>query len=67
MFTEFTVQSEIQQQERELVQRLERRRVAAERAVEQHGGQRLAVVAHLARRAREEARGRSAPRPVTGA
>ena len=52
MITEFIAQSEHQQHERELTQRLERRRVAAERAVQDHGGERLAVIAFLARTSR---------------
>jgi hypothetical protein len=56
MFTEFTALSDAQQHERELAVRLERRRTVAERAVQQHGGDRLALIAHLARRAREAAR-----------
>ncbi|KQX75200.1 hypothetical protein [Aeromicrobium sp. Root472D3] len=67
MFTEFTAQAQVQQQERELTRALERRRVAAERAIEQHGGERLALIAHLAResrRARPTTGG--APRPVAG-
>lgn len=52
MINEFTSQVETQQAERELTQRLERRRVAAERAVQEHGGERLALIAHLARQAR---------------
>ncbi len=52
MFTEFTTQPQVEQQERELALRLERRRIAAERAVQEHGGERLAVIAHLARQAR---------------
>ena len=64
MITEFTAQTIAQQQERELVRTLERRRVAAERAVAQHGGERLALIAHLARESRR--RGRGAARPVAG-
>jgi len=52
MYTDFIAQSESHQQERELTERLERRRVAAERAVQEHGGERLALIAHLARQAR---------------
>ena len=70
MFTEFTAQSQVQQQERELTRTLERRRVAAERAIQQHGGERLALIAALARESRRarEARRASAgvPRPVAG-
>lgn len=66
MITEYTAQSIAQQQERELVRTLERRRVAADRAVAQHGGQRLALIAHLAREGRRH-KGAAAPaRPVAG-
>lgn len=58
MFTELIAQADAQQQERELTQRLERRRIAADRAVEQHGGERLAVIAALAREARRAGRAR---------
>jgi len=58
MINDFIAQSESQQHERELTQRLEQRRIAAERAVQQHGGERLALIAHLAREARK-------PRGVT--
>lgn len=53
MFTDFTAQSIAQHEERELVRTLERRRLAAERAVNQHGGERLALIAHLARESRK--------------
>ena len=53
MITEFTAQSIAHQQEHELVRTLERRRLAAERAVNQHGGERLALIAHLARESRK--------------
>ncbi len=67
MFTEFTAQSQVQQQERELTRTLERRRVAAERAIQQHGGERLALIAHLARESRRARRTPGgAPRPVAG-
>jgi hypothetical protein len=49
--TDYTVQNEIRQYERELFDRLERRRIAAERGAEQFGS-RLAYAAHLARRGR---------------
>ncbi len=52
MINEFTSQIETHQAERELTRRLERRRIAAERAVQEHGGERLALIAHLARQAR---------------
>lgn len=58
MYTDFTAQVTIQQQERELTERLEHRRAAAQRMVEQNGGERLAVMARLARQAR-------ATRPAT--
>ncbi|MCU1679104.1 MAG: hypothetical protein JWM93_3862 [Frankiales bacterium] len=68
MYTEFIAQSDYQQQERELTQRLERRRVAAERAVQQHGGERLALIAHLARkgRAASQSRGPRVSSSITG-
>lgn len=70
MYTDYTAQSIAQHEERELVARLERRRVAAERAVEQHGGERLALIAHLARESRRRDARRDAPstaaRPVAG-
>jgi hypothetical protein len=53
MITEFTAQSIVHQQEHELVRTLERRRLAAERAVNEHGGDRLALIAHLARESRK--------------
>jgi hypothetical protein len=65
MLTEFTILSDSHHQQRELAIALERRRVAAERAVAAHGGDRLALIAHLARQARL-ARGTSAPRPLAG-
>jgi hypothetical protein len=49
--TDYTVQTEARQHERELVARLEERRNIAERGVEKFGG-RLAFAAHLARRGR---------------
>lgn len=52
MINDYTAQIESHQRERELTERLERRRIAAERAVQRHGGSRLAVIAHLARQAR---------------
>ena len=52
MITEFTAQAIAHQQEHELVRTLERRRLAAERAVNEHGGDRLALIAHLARESR---------------
>ncbi|MCW2787943.1 MAG: hypothetical protein JWQ91_1407 [Aeromicrobium sp.] len=51
MYNDFIAQVDTQQHERELTERLERRRIAAEHAVQEHGG-RLAFVAHLARQAR---------------
>ena len=56
MINEHIAQLEAQQYERELAGRLERRRIAAERAVREHGGERLAVIAHLARQARRSPR-----------
>ena len=53
MITEFIAQVDSQQHERELVETLERRRVAAERvAAQRFNGDRLALMAHLARTAR---------------
>jgi hypothetical protein len=53
MLTDFIAQVENQQHERELVETIERRRVAAERAVaDRFEGDRLAFMAHLARTAR---------------
>jgi hypothetical protein len=52
MYTDFTAQSDYQQQERELAARLERRRLAAERATDQLPGGRLELMARLARQAR---------------
>jgi hypothetical protein len=52
MITELTAQSIAHQQEHDLVRTLERRRLAAERAVNEHGGERLALIAHLARQSR---------------
>ena len=52
MITDFIAQVDNQQHERELVETLERRRVAAERAARRFNGDRLAVVAHMARTAR---------------
>ena len=53
MITEYIAQQEIQNRERELVAKVERRRVAAERvATERFNGDRLALMAHIARQAR---------------
>jgi hypothetical protein len=52
MITDYTAQVDTQQRERELAVTLERRRVAAERAAMQFDGDRLALIAHLARAAR---------------
>lgn len=61
MYDDFTTQIQYQQRERELTERLEHRRVAAERATQEHGS-RLAVIAFLAR---ERRAGRGVPaRPV---
>lgn len=49
--TDYSIQTEALQFERELVDRLEQRRLIAERGVEKFGG-RLAFAAHLARRGR---------------
>lgn len=60
MWNDFIAQIDQQQHERELVERLERRRIAAERAVQEHGS-RLAVVAQLAREARGRRVGAARP------
>ena len=52
MITDYIAQVDNQQHERELVETLERRRVAAERVARRFDGDRLAVIAHLARTAR---------------
>ena len=52
MITDYIAQVDIHQHERELVETLERRRVAAERAAQRFDGDRLALIAHLARTAR---------------
>lgn len=53
MITDYIAQVDNQQHERELVETLERRRAAAERvAAERFNGDRLALIAHLARTAR---------------
>jgi hypothetical protein len=52
MITDYIAQVDNQQHERELVETLERRRVAAERVARRYNGDRLAVIAHLARTAR---------------
>lgn len=52
MISEFIAQQEIHNRERELAITVERRRVAAERAAEQFNGDRLALMAHIARQAR---------------
>ena len=52
MITDYIAQVDNQQHERELVETLERRRVAAERVARLYNGDRLAVIAHLARSAR---------------
>lgn len=51
IITDHSIQTEALQFERELVDRLEERRLVAERGVEKFGG-RLAFAAHLARRGR---------------
>jgi hypothetical protein len=51
IITDYSIQNEALQFERELVDRLEQRRQIAERGVEKFGG-RLAFAAHLARRGR---------------
>lgn len=52
MINDYIAQVDHQQHERELAVRLEHRRIAAERAVQEHGGERLALIAYLARQAR---------------
>ena len=49
IITDYSIQTEALQFERELVDKLEQRRLVAERGVEKFGG-RLAFAAHLARR-----------------
>lgn len=66
MFTDFTAQSTYQQQERELTARLERRRVAAERAAAQLPGGRLELIARLARQARATRAVAHRPTPAAG-
>ena len=51
IITDHSIQTEALQFERELVDKLEQRRLVAERGVEKFGG-RLAFAAHLARRGR---------------
>ena len=51
IITDYSTRTEALQFERELVDRLEQRRLNAERGVEKFGG-RLAYAAHLARRGR---------------
>ena len=51
IITDYSIQTEALQFERELVDKLEQRRLVAERGVEKFGG-RLAFAAHLARRGR---------------
>lgn len=65
MYTDFIAQSESQLHESDLNRRLERRRVTAERAVAAHGGERLALMAALARQARQtRTTGRLGSRPT---
>ena len=53
MITDYIAQVDNQQRERQLADSVERRRVAAERVAAQAlGGERLALIAHLARTAR---------------
>ena len=52
MVTDYTTQVQFHQHESQLVRELERRRIAAARATERFGGDRLALIAHLARTAR---------------
>lgn len=63
MYTELIAMSSYQQHERELAERLERRRVAAERATAKLPGGRLELIARLAR----ESRRPRASRGVTAA
>jgi len=62
MITDYIAQVDNQQHERELVETLERRRAAAERVARRYNGDRLAVIAHLARTARAT---RAVARPVS--
>lgn len=64
MYTDFNALSDYQQHERELTERLERRRVAAERATAKLPGGRLELIARLARASRER---RNAPGGVAHA
>ncbi|MET0449680.1 MAG: hypothetical protein ABW004_14790 [Aeromicrobium sp.] len=66
MFTDFTAQSTYNQQERELTARLERRRIAAERATAQLPGGRLELIARLARQARATRAVAGHPTPAAG-
>lgn len=59
MYTELTAMSNYHQQEIELAERLERRRIAAERATAKLPGGRLELIARLARQSRR-------PRHATG-
>jgi len=53
MITDYIAQVDSQQRERQLVQTIERRRSTAERvAAQRFNGDRLALIAHLARTAR---------------
>lgn len=52
LITDYTATTEYHQHETELAERVERRRVTAERAVERFGGERLALIAYLARSGR---------------
>ena len=56
VITDYTVQTQARHTERELTDRLELRRRAAERGVQKFGG-RLAFAAHLAARARAASTG----------
>lgn len=52
MYNDYVAQTENQQRERELTRTVERRRMVAERAAMRFDGDRLALIAHLARAAR---------------
>jgi hypothetical protein len=52
MTTDYIAHTEYHYHEAELVEQVERRRIAAERAVKRFDGDRLALIAHLARTAR---------------
>ena len=67
MYTDFIAQSDFQQHEHELANRLEQRRQAAERAVAELPGGRLELIARFAREARAKRPSRVAGRPTPAA